>query len=240
VENDRPPSFQGASDWWEFARFQAVIVAWSWFRQNGVFSSHPPLGARIRRDSIFMTNVVLDESSKLRYRRRSRGIFVAFMTLFVILGLASYNTTAVVWDGAFPSGEYHLRIQSEGGVPIEAAILNIYHGRTQAFKYPFDNYLSENSLVSNKKGEIVITHASRGFEFGGTSWLLFWAIPIDMGSPKFNCEIIASGYQALEFSVQQIFETAYKNENAPMKTVQINGEEVELKVFEQSVVLKEK
>jgi hypothetical protein len=27
VENDRPPSFQGAPDWWESARFQAVCVA---------------------------------------------------------------------------------------------------------------------------------------------------------------------------------------------------------------------
>ena len=33
---------QRASDCWESARFQAVCVAWSWFRQNGVVSSHPP------------------------------------------------------------------------------------------------------------------------------------------------------------------------------------------------------
>jgi len=33
-----------APDWWESARFQAVCVAWNWFRQNGVLSSHPPAG----------------------------------------------------------------------------------------------------------------------------------------------------------------------------------------------------
>ena len=35
---------QRAPDWWESARFQALYVAWSWFRQNGVISSHPPAG----------------------------------------------------------------------------------------------------------------------------------------------------------------------------------------------------
>ena len=33
-----------APDWWESARFQAVCVAWSGFRQGGVASSHPPAG----------------------------------------------------------------------------------------------------------------------------------------------------------------------------------------------------
>src|SRR5512134_2670394 len=32
----------GAPDgWWESARFQALCVAWSWLRYNGVLSSHP-------------------------------------------------------------------------------------------------------------------------------------------------------------------------------------------------------
>ena len=35
---------QRAPDWWESPRFQALCVAWSWFRQNGVVSSHPPAG----------------------------------------------------------------------------------------------------------------------------------------------------------------------------------------------------
>jgi len=35
---------QRAPDWWESARFQALWVAWSWFRQIGVLSSRPPAG----------------------------------------------------------------------------------------------------------------------------------------------------------------------------------------------------
>jgi hypothetical protein len=33
-----------APDWWESARFQALFLARSWLRQNGVASSHPPAG----------------------------------------------------------------------------------------------------------------------------------------------------------------------------------------------------
>jgi len=39
-----PRPTQRAPDWWESARFQAVCVAWSGFRQSGVTSSHPPAG----------------------------------------------------------------------------------------------------------------------------------------------------------------------------------------------------
>jgi hypothetical protein len=33
-----------APDVWESAHFQAVSVAWSWFRQNGVISARPAAG----------------------------------------------------------------------------------------------------------------------------------------------------------------------------------------------------
>jgi len=42
MDKSRPT--QRAPDWWESARFQAVCVAWSWFRQNSVVSSRPPAG----------------------------------------------------------------------------------------------------------------------------------------------------------------------------------------------------
>jgi hypothetical protein len=35
---------QRAPDWWESARFQALGVAWSGFRQSGVVLSRPPAG----------------------------------------------------------------------------------------------------------------------------------------------------------------------------------------------------
>ena len=42
VEWVRSGLTQRALDWWDSARFQALCVAWSWFRYNGVISSRPP------------------------------------------------------------------------------------------------------------------------------------------------------------------------------------------------------
>src|SRR6266508_3713541 len=48
-ENTAQHSVQRAPDWWESARFQAVFVTSSWFRQSGVVSSHPPAGTHTVR-----------------------------------------------------------------------------------------------------------------------------------------------------------------------------------------------
>ena len=45
-----------APDWWESARFQAVCVAWSWFRQNAVISSRPPAGNASRWAAVEFMN----------------------------------------------------------------------------------------------------------------------------------------------------------------------------------------
>lgn len=177
---------------------------------------------------------------------RQKISFFASVVLMILLfsllvaAFASYFTTAVSWDGAFPSGEYHLQIVNQSGSPIKGATLNIYQGNNLAFEYPFDNYLSENSLVSNDKGEIVLTHLPRGLEYGGSDWLLFWVIPINKSSPKFNCEVIASEHEPLKFSANEIFEIAYETNNTQKKTVQINGYEVELRMFEKTITLKGK
>jgi hypothetical protein len=39
VRRNKKRPTQRALDWWESARFQAVSVAWGWFRQSGVVSS---------------------------------------------------------------------------------------------------------------------------------------------------------------------------------------------------------
>jgi len=44
AERGRSSFSGGAPDWWESARFRAVCVAWSGFRQSGVISSRPPTG----------------------------------------------------------------------------------------------------------------------------------------------------------------------------------------------------
>ena len=51
LQSRRSPT-QRAPDWWESARFQAVCVAWSWFRQSGVVSSpHQRVTHTVRRST---------------------------------------------------------------------------------------------------------------------------------------------------------------------------------------------
>jgi hypothetical protein len=57
VENDRPPSFQGAPDWWESARFLELSLNFSRFPVTKVYSRQPPVthtvGPReIKRDEM--------------------------------------------------------------------------------------------------------------------------------------------------------------------------------------------
>ncbi len=194
--------------------------------------------------------MIRSTSEELNKGARQKRIFVtvllASFVIVLVLSVASYVSTQVMWDGMFPSGEYHLLVQDQAGNPVEGAFLNIYAGKSakHAFEYPFDNYLSENSLASNAKGEIVVTHLPRGFEFGGSGWHLFWVIPVNIGAPEFTCQISADGYKTLKFPDEQIFDeayNAYKNdENVPEKKVQINGREFTLAIYEQSVTLKEK
>ena len=47
---------QRAPDWWESARFQAVCVAWSGFRQNSVILYRPPAGNASRWVANFWDN----------------------------------------------------------------------------------------------------------------------------------------------------------------------------------------
>ncbi|MBK9924550.1 MAG: hypothetical protein IPP66_04585 [Anaerolineales bacterium] len=190
-----------------------------------------------------MATSAMSEPNKMASQKRLRYILVASFALVLVLTFASYITTAVFWDGAFPSGEYHLQILNEAGDPVKGATLNIYQGKTLAFEYPFDNYLSENTLISNDEGEIVLTHLPRGLEFGGSGWDLFWIIPIRMGGPKFTCQIDAEGYKTYRFSSQQIFDTAYEaynNDSVPRKTIQINGNEVKIMILEKMIMLEKR
>lgn len=187
-----------------------------------------------------MTKIVLDKSNNT-----IKPLLYIFISL--LLALASYVTTIRNWDGSFPSGEFHLQIQNQTGTPIKGAKLNIYKGiiKQHAFGYPFGNYQAENSLISNEAGEIVITHHSLGFEFGGTRWYLFWIIPMGQRSPTFNCEITADGYETGKFSINQIFKPAYYGSNVPKKTIELSGIEgfsfpLTIGIYKLPVVLNEK
>jgi hypothetical protein len=175
---------------------------------------------------------------KLPTRRRKAVwlvVSIAFVILLACLGLISSKTTMGLWDGMFPSGEYHLKIQDKNGRPINGATLKIFEGGTKnvAFEYPIDNYLSEGSLVSNEQGVIVVLHKPRGFEFGGTCWSLYWVFPRCSDGPEFDFQISADGYKSINFSTHDLFEPAYNDRQIGYTTIELeSGESLRIPVFE--------
>src|SRR5687768_13179188 len=60
-----------APDWWESARFQAVCVTWSWFRQNGVISSRPPAGNAHRWAATHSSFIRAEPCETIESRRKT-------------------------------------------------------------------------------------------------------------------------------------------------------------------------
>ena len=177
-------------------------------------------------------------SDKLSARPRKIVGLVAAVLFVMIMGcvaFASFRTTFGLWDGMFPSGEYHLKIQDKSGRPINGATLKVFEGGTKnvAFEYPIDNYLSEGDLVSNKQGVIVVLHKPQGFEFGGTCWSLYWVFPMCSNGPEFDFQISADGYKSINFSANDLFEPAYNDRNVGYTTIELeSGESLRIPVFE--------
>lgn len=151
-----------------------------------------------------------------------------------LLALASFFTTSIFWVGGFPSGEFRLDVRNPEGLPVKGAVLRIYHGGTRdlAFKYPLDNHLADQELISNEKGRITGIREDGEMQFGGHAWRLFWIIPIGAKSPQFDCEITADGYQTLKFPVSRLFESTHVYyEDSPKAKLNVMGKEIEVPVY---------
>lgn len=185
-------------------------------------------------------------SKKLTAWKRSRKIgYLVVLTLIfcslICVFLVLSTTTTGLWDGAFPPGEYHLKIENELGDPIEGASLSIFDGGTKnfAFEYPIDNFLSAGNLISNEQGIIIALHRPRGFEFGGSCLYILWIIPMCSGSPEFNGQISAEGYRTIKFSLQELFDLAYNESSIGTSFVLLeNGEIAEMPIYEKTFTLK--
>ena len=177
-------------------------------------------------------------SDKLSARPKKIVWLVAAVLFVMIMGcvaFASFRTTFGLWDGMFPSGEYHLRIQDESGMPVQGAILQVFEGGTKnaAFEYPIDNYVSVGNLISDEHGVIVALHKPSGFEFGGSCWNVFWIFPICSGGPEYDFQISADGYETIKFSTKDLFEPAYHDRSSGNTTVRLErGENVQIPIYE--------
>ena len=184
-------------------------------------------------------------SRKLATWNRSRkiGCLVGFSVILcslICIFVISSTTTIGTWDGMYPSGEYHLKIENELGYPIKGATLSVFDETENfALEYPIDNYLSADDLISDEQGVIVALHRPRGFEFGGSCLYAFWIFPMCSGSPKYEGQISAEGYKTIIFSLQRLFDVAYNGEEIGTASVLLEIDEtVEIPIYEIYFTLK--
>jgi hypothetical protein len=160
--------------------------------------------------------------------------------VLALLALASYRTTYCMRWGGFPSGEFRLNVRDGSGQPVKGAIMHVYRGGTRdlAYKYPLDNYLPGRELVSDDSGRVTAIRKYGGLQFGGEGWALFWVIPMGVKAPTFDCEITAEGFKPLKFSVRRLFESPYQfYEDFPKTKLEVDGEEIELPIYEHTFTL---
>ena len=107
-----------------------------------------------------------------------------------------------------------------------------------AFRYPLDNYLAGQALVSDESGRITALRRHGGLEFGGHAWQLFWVISMGAEAPQYDCEITAEGYKPLCFQIWRLFESPHKfYEDFPKTKRTVEGEEIELPIYEHAFTL---
>ena len=165
--------------------------------------------------------------------------------LILVLGFSPsarflfYSTST--FDGFFPAGEYHFKIMNGVNEPIQGASLKVFEEGTlqPAFRYPIDNYLSEDDLTSDGAGLIIAIHRPRGFEFGGSCTHFLVVFTKCDKTPRYEFTITADGYQTIRFSDEVIYDLDHTQDVVGTTIVVLeNGQEEEIPVFEIGYVLK--
>ena len=97
--------------------------------------------------------------------------------------------------------------------------------------------LFRSDLVSDKDGSIVTFHVSRGMEFGGLDWKLFWIFPMGRGAPEFDCEITAAGYKSHKFGFGRLYKTSSDPKELPVSKVTVDGKTRALPIYDHTFAL---
>jgi hypothetical protein len=187
--------------------------------------------------------IEMDNSSGATSKSPGRSILFGFVLIIIalaLLALLSYKTSFILWDGAYPSGAYRLKIQNTKGEPIRGAVLKVFLGGTQkpALGYPIDNYLTEGSLTSDDQGMIFAFHKAQGIEFGGTCRKLFWVYQTCSEAPTYDFEVSAEGCKTINFSTVQLFGLAQSSAGTDTTEVTLeSGGKIQLPVYEMTLTM---
>jgi hypothetical protein len=138
------------------------------------------------------------------------------------LALASYLTSHEEWEGGYPKGQFRVTIEDSEGRPIPGANLRGPSGGP--------------GLTADPAGRVTVTQPRGGFQFGGSRWWLFWAIPIGTNPPAYVWEVAANGFRPRRVGWQEVGE-ARRSSSEPTFVWKSEERAVELSVYEITVSL---
>jgi hypothetical protein len=144
---------------------------------------------------------------------RKKKIYITLIVFAVLtLTLVSCYTTFAIGDGGFPSAKFNIKVQNEAGDSIEGAMLTVYRRtgwfgirRKISYEYPIQEFSRDSKSFSKSDGVIRVSHISKGMEFGGPVFALFWLFPIHIGVPDIEVVIEASKYKPIEFDYTDLY-----------------------------------
>ena len=111
----------------------------------------------------------------------------------LIIGAASYIFGGIHWDGGYASAEYQIVFNDSDGKPLPGVTLRVEdESAYPRFNYPVTDFRVLRTPRSDENGLLTFHHVSRGIEFGGTIWNLFFLIKIEKTPPLpvYHCKFL--------------------------------------------------
>jgi len=150
------------------------------------------------------------------------------------------------WDGGYPLAQLQLTFVDTQGVPVQKVELLLDSSRTSLSKplllkvYPLEQ--AGFPLIADSNGSI--TCFTGGQSFGGTSWYLFWVIPMGRHPSDFCIPVsfIHPDYNEKKFSLSGLLRNDIKK-YADFPKTQINvgpGQKQEVPIYSKRIILENK
>ena len=105
--------------------------------------------------------------------------------------------------------------------------------------FPLYENAQPGGMASGDDGLIVCHQVRDGIQFSGTSWTLFWLIPMGDSAPHYECRFSKTGYEAAILTAREllVFE-GQTRETAPTATFVVHGREQQMPVWTRTVTMR--
>jgi hypothetical protein len=195
--------------------------------------------ARIRKGSV----------STGKWMLLARVTLYAALTVLII-GVASYIFGQISWDGGYASAEYQIVFSDRDGNPLPGVTLRVHDESIYRFDYPVTDLRVLRAPTSDENGLLTFHHVSRGIEFGGTIWNLFFLIKVEKTPPLpvYHCkffhdhrEIYSVKYDDLNAEVDRRWDDLPRVKRTPeelgLEPYETDSTEFEFPVLRREVVV---